>query len=187
VHISKDKIIVNESDATRHIAKYELEIWGEGVGQKAIVTAECGSSLALLETSVEAKEPPHPEKPKGMFSDPEFNYEEEDPLQRTHYSSETGKVIIYANFPSVQHYLGVDCRYRKTLPAQVLIADLVAERCFYEIAKKKVESSGVTLSPKAIGERIQRDAQDLSKKYGKKVHEVLVDQDLMNESRSVPE
>jgi len=183
IHVSKQGIIVNEADATRHIAKYELEVWGEGVGQKAIITAECESYMALLDVYVKAKEQENGKGRKGMFSEPEFNYDPEAP-QRTKYSSETGKVIIYTNFPSVRHYLGTDCRYRKTIPAQVLVADLVAERCFYEVAKKKVESSGLTFSPAAKPIRIERDAQELSRKYGKKVHEVLVDQNLVAESRS---
>ncbi|GAI31317.1 unnamed protein product, partial [marine sediment metagenome] len=115
--------------------------------------------------------------------EPEFNYDSE-PLQRTSYSAETGKVIIYVNFPSTKHYLGDICQFRKALPTQVLIADLVAERCFLEIAKKKVESSGVTLRPEAVHDRIQRDTFELSRKYGKKVHEALVDQNLLIEFKS---
>ena len=185
IHISKEQIIVNEIDATRHIAKYELEVWGEGPGQDAIITAECETYIALLETHVRSKEPPPEEKGrKGMFNEPEFDYTP-DPLQRTTYSASTGKVTIYMNFPSVQHYLGDSCQYRKTLPAQVFLADLVAERCFYAIAQKKVESSGVALRPAAIRDRIQRDAFELSRKYGKKVHEALVDQNLLNESKAI--
>ena len=183
IHISKQQIIVNEADAIRHVARYDLEIWGEGVGQKAMITAECESYMALLEATVKTKEQEKEKGRKGMFSKPDFIYDPVPP-QRTNYSSETGKVIIYANFPSVQHYLGSDCRYRKTLPAQVLVADLVAERCFYEIAKKKVEYSGLTFSPAAKPARIERDALDLSRRFGKKVHEALVDQKLVNDSRN---
>jgi hypothetical protein len=184
IHISKDQIIVNDNDALRHIAKYPIEIWGEGEGQDAIITAEHENYMALLEVRVRAKD--EKEKGyKGMFNEPEFDYELE-PLQRTSYSAETGKVKIYVNFPSVKHYLGDTsnpCRYRKSLPAQVLIADLVAEQCFLVIARKKVESSGVILRPEALHDRIQRDAFELSKKYGKRVHEALVDQELLNDSK----
>jgi len=182
VYISKQEIIVNEADAIRHIAKYELEVWGEGEGQDAIITAEYENYIGLLEVRVRAKEDDKKGR-KGMFNEPEFNYDSE-PLQRTSYSAETGKVIIYVNFPSTKHYLGDDCQFRKALPTQVLIADLVAERCFLEIAKKKVESSGVTLRPEAVHDRIQRDTFELSRKYGKKVHEALVDQNLLIEFKS---
>lgn len=97
----------------------------------------------------------------------------------------TGKVSIYVNFPSAKHYLGDNCQYRKTLSAQVLIADLVAERCFNEIAKKKVGASGAALRPETVPDRIQRDAYELSKKYGKKVHEILVDQEILNNTKSL--
>ena len=183
IHVSKNEIIVNESDATKHIAKYELEVWGEGAGQDAIITAECESYVALLEVCIRSKEDQEQKSRKGMFSAPGFDYDPE-PLQRTSYSLETGKVIIYANFPSVKYYLGEACQYRKTLPAQVLIADLVAEKCFQEIAKRKVESSVATLRAEAVPDRIQRDAFELSRKYGRKVHEALVDQNLLNKSKN---
>lgn len=182
VHISKDEIVVNENDATRHVAKYKIEIWGEGEGQDAVITAECGTYIALLDARIRSKKEIPAKKRKGMFNEHEWNFDPE-PLQRTSYSNETGKIIIYINFPSVKHYVGDGCQYVKTLPTQVFIADLLAERCFFEIAREKVESSGVIVRPEAIRDRIQRDAQELSRKYGKKVHEALVDQDLFSESR----
>lgn len=186
IHVSKDQIIVNEADARRHVAKYELEVWGEGAGLDAVITAECQTYMALLDTRIRSKEDTKDNGRKGMFNEPELNYDPQ-PLQRTSYSIENGKVIIYVNFPSIKHYLGDMCQYMKTLPAQVLVADLLAERCFLEIARKKVESSGAIIRTEAKPDRIQRDAQELSLKYGKKVHEALVDQNLVNESRKIDE
>ncbi len=68
-------------------------------------------------------------------------------------------------------------------PAQVFIADLVAERCFFEIARKKVESSGTLLNPGAKTARIEQYAYEFSKKYGRRIHEALVDQTLLAESK----
>lgn len=184
IKISDSEIFVNESEAIRHVAKYEIEIWGEGAGQDGMITAECDEHIALLEVHTRSKETDQKKGRKGMFSEPDFSFDQE-PLQRTSYSEETGKVIIYVNFPSVQLYLGEDCRFKKTLPAQVMIADLVAERCFYEIAKKKVLNSGAIIRPEAIQDRIQRDAFELSRKYGRKLHEVLVNQDLLTQAKNL--
>ena len=181
--ISKQEIIVNEVDTIKNIAKYELEIWGEGEGQNALITAEFERYIALLDVKVRAKEETEKDR-KGMFNKPEFNIDPE-PLQRTSYSSETGKVIIYANFPSIKHYIGKDAKYKKTLSSQVLLADLVAERCFLEISKKKVESSKAIIRVEAKYDKIQSDAFKLSLKYGKRLHEVLVDQKLLNENKKV--
>jgi len=184
IHISENTIIVDESKAEKHIVKCELEVWGEGVGQKAMITATCEDYeyIALLEVAIREKVKEPEGQKKGMFSEPEFNYDT-DPNQRTSYSGETGKVIIYVNFPSTKHYLGDDCQYKKTLPAQVLIADLVGERCFHEIAKKKVEASGAAIRPESLPDYIQREAYDLSKKYGEKIHKLLVDQALVEEAK----
>ena len=182
VHVLPEEINVAEVDSERNIAKYEIKLWGEGIGEDAIVTAEYENYVALLDVRIRIKEEKGEEGRKGMFSEPEFNFESE-PLQRSLYSPETGKVIIYVNFPSVKHYIGENCQYRKTLPAQVLIADLAAERCFYEIAKKKVDSSSALIRPETRSDKIQSEAYMLSRKYGKKVHEMLVDQSLLDESK----
>lgn len=182
VNISKKEISVNEFDSVRHVAKYDLELWGEGPGQDALITAGCGNYIALLEVRVRSKKEDMKPRGGGMFSEPDFS-DDADPLQRISYSAETGRVTIYLNFPTIKHYLGDESQYKKTLPAQVLIADLVAERCFTEIARKRVEQSGA-ISPQAVPDRIQRDAYELSRKYGKKVHQALVDQKLIEDARS---
>jgi hypothetical protein len=184
ISFTRREIEVNEADAVRHIAKYEFELWGEGAGQDGIVTASYESFCALLDIRIRSKEETEEKGRKGMFSEPEYS-NDEDPLQRTSYSGETGKVTIYVNFPSVKHYLGDTSQYKKTLASQVFIADLVAERCFLEIAKKKMATSGVLIRPEARSDSIQKIAYEFSKKYGKKVHEVLVDQKLLKEQRNI--
>ncbi len=182
VHVSKEYVIVNDLDANRHIATYELEVWGEGEGQEAVIEATYENYLALLQIKIRSKEESKKGK-KGMFNEPEYNYDPA-PLQRTSYSNETGKVIIYMKFPTVAHYLGPNRQFRKEISSQVFIADIVAEKCFYEIAKKGVYSRvGFSLSEEAAPDRIQRDAFELSNKYGNKVHQALVDQNLLKESR----
>ncbi len=183
IQLSRAEILVNEAMAERHVVKHEIEVWGEGEGQQAMITAECEQFIALLEAHVQTREEPGTDR-SGMFSEPLFDYEP-DPPQRTRYSSETGKVSIYCNFPSVFHYLGEGSKFKKTLSAQVLVADLVAERCFYEIARKKVESSESLINPGAKRDKIELFSQELSKKYGRRVHEALVDQSLLSQSRLV--
>ena len=185
VHLSVEEIIVDDTEAKRHVATHQLEVWGEGAGQDALITAEYEQSLAVCQVRVRAKPVKKSGDRKTMFNEPEFDMTTPDPLQRTSYSSETGKLIIYVNFPSVKHYLGPQCEHRKSLPAQVMVADLVAETCFREIATKRVKASGVLPGPAALAGRIQRETYQLSKKYGKKVHMALVDTKLLEESRKV--
>jgi len=183
IHISRDEIVVNEPDAIRHVAKYEFEVWGEGIGEEAIVTAEFESHMALLGIHIRSKKEPPEKSRTGMFKEPRFLFDLK-PSQRTSYSRETGEVYIYVNFPSIKHYVGEECQYKKTLGAQILVADIVAERCFYEMAKRKVEL-GVVIRVETKLEKIRGTAEKLSQKYGKKVHEALVDQNLVNESRTI--
>lgn len=186
VHVSPDSIVVSEADAKRHVAEYEIEVWGDRTNTTGLVTAQCENSMALLEVRVRKDdEAEKKERGRGMFSEPYFDLLDPEPLQRSSYSRETGRVTIYASFPSVKHYLGDRCRHKKSLAAQVLIADLVAERCFLEVAQEKVDRSGVVLGP---GEqrtaRIQLESQELSKRHGHRVHKALVDQTLLQEDRA---
>lgn len=185
VNISTHEITVNEADAVRHVAKYEFEVLGQGIGQNAIITAESGYSMALLGIRIRSKKEPPEKKGKGMFKEPRL-VTDPKPTRRTSYSRETGEVLIYVNFPSIKHYIGDECQYKKTLAAQILVADLVAERCFYEMAVQKVEL-GVVIRPEAKPEKIRGIAEMLSQKYGKKAHEALVDQSLVDASRNIQE
>jgi hypothetical protein len=184
VSLSDEVIIVNEMKSNRHIYQHELEIWSAGEGQNALITAECHEPcerLALLDVKTKLKE--EKELPKGgMFNEPEYCYELE-PRQRTQYSKETGRIIIYINFPSVKYYLGENQEFKDTLAAQVFLADIIAERCFYEIARKKVESSGALIRPETLHEKIQQETNGLSKKFGLRIHKILVNEKLFNESR----
>ncbi len=183
VHVWPEEIVVNEADARRHVAEYEVEVWGDESDVTAIVTAECEGHDALLEVNVRMEEEKERPRGQGMFSaEPDFDQEDPEPLQRTSYSRETGKVTIYANFPSIRFYVGENLRHKKTLAAQVLVADLIAERCFFEMARAKKRD--VAISPEALPERIQRDAQELSKKYGMRVHKALVDPALVQKDQA---
>ena len=183
VHVWPEEVVVNEADARRHVAEYEVEVWGDEPDVTAIVTAECEHRDALLEVNVRMEE--EKERPRGQgmfFGEPYFDQEDLEPLQRISYSRETGRITIYANFPSIRLYLGQDLRHKKSLAAQVLVADLIAERCFFEMARAKKRE--VAISPEALPERIQRDAQELSKKYGMRVHEALVDPILVQKDQA---
>jgi hypothetical protein len=182
IQFTPNEIVVNENDAKRGMAKYDIELWGEQEGQSAMVSAEYETYMAILGVHIKSKKDQQDKDNKGMFSEPDFDFDP-DPIQRSSYSQTTGKIIIYVNFPTVKMYLGDSRQFAKTLTAQVLVADLVAERCFHEIAKKKAEASGA-LAPEAIPDRIRSYQFALSKKYGKKVHELLVDQEQLRKSQS---
>lgn len=183
VHVWPGEIVVNEADVRRHVAEYQVEVTGDEPEVDAMVTAECETTDALLEVRTRVAEEEERPKGQGMFSgEPFFDEDDPEPLQRASYSRESGRVTIYANFPAVRHYLGEGLRYKKTLAAQVLIADLIAERCFFEVARAKKRD--VAISPEALPERIQRDAQELSRKYGARVHKALVDPVLVKKDQA---
>ncbi|MEK0338143.1 MAG: hypothetical protein QQN41_11985, partial [Nitrosopumilus sp.] len=184
INLSKDEIQVAITDAVHHMAKYEIEIWGDGIGQNGIISAECEDSIALLDVKIRSKQEKKPTGPKGMFNPPKFS-DESQPQQRSSFSKTSGQVIIYINFPSVKHYLGENREHSNTLSAQVVIADLLAEQCFHQIAKQKIEKGSVVVSAKNTPYLIERDKNELSFRFGKKLHKAFVDQQLLKEQQKI--
>jgi hypothetical protein len=183
IHVSRDQLVVVEAEAQRNIVTFELEVWGDGAGQDALIQAEYEDwSTALLQVTVRSKKPVEPAGRKGMFSEPKYN-PDPDPLQRANYSRETGEVIIYLNFPTVREYLGANREFAKTLPAQVLVADILTERCLREVARDKAEKRGA-ITEAALRDRVDRDTNDLIKMYGSRIHKALVDQDLLRAAQA---
>lgn len=183
INTSTDEIIVNDALAEKHIFKISIDVWGNSIDERGLISAEYENcSLALLDVKVLSELEKEVKGFKGIFKDYEFNFES-DPLQRVSYSHETGKIIIYGEFPSVKYYIGDLGKYSSTLSAQVFIADLVSETCFKEIARRKVEKSGALINPSGMPEMINRETFDLSRKYGYKLHQVLVNQELIREDR----
>jgi len=182
VQVWPEEVLVNEADARRHVAEYEVEVSGNKPDVTAIVIAECEGRDALLEVNVRMDEEKEKPRGQGMFSSEPYFDEDPEPLERTRYSKETGKITIYANFPSLRFYLGENLRHKKTLAAQVLVADLIAERCFFETARLKKRD--VAISPEALPDRIRNEAQELSRKHGLRVHKALVDPALLQKDQA---
>lgn len=182
VHVEPEEIAVKESDVRRHVAEYEIVVWGNEPEVTAIVKAETETADVLLEVKTRMEEEQERPKGQGMFSEPYFDKDDPAPLERTAFSRETGKVIIYTNFPTIKHYLGENLQHKKILSAQVFVADLIAERCF--IATAQAKKQDVSLSPEALTGRIQSHAQELSRKHGVRVHKALVDQGLVQKDQA---
>jgi hypothetical protein len=64
IHVWPEEVVVNEADARRHVAEYEVEVWGDEPDVTAIMTAECEHRDALLEVNVRMEE--EKERPKGQ-------------------------------------------------------------------------------------------------------------------------
>jgi hypothetical protein len=182
IHLSIEDTVVDGEHGADSIDTYEMEIWGEGVGESGLVSAESENGfLALLDVTVRAKEVAPP-RGAGMFSEPEFDNDPE-PLQRISYSAATGKVVIYTKFPTVRRYLGENGEYKNTVAWQVLLADMIITKCLGEIARKKVETGGVAVRPEGLADYIEAQANRLAREHGRKIHEVLVTREVLEKDR----
>jgi len=178
VEISLKEIIFNHNDAVKNVAKYPIEITGYGEGTSAFVSAhveDCVEMETGICVTISTSETKNKKFRGGIFSEPEF-VGELDPNDDVVYSRDSGKVRIYTNFPSTKFYIGEDSCNKKTLAGRIKIAELIAKSCFHELARKKVDESGmISISnPVARLEKIERESLQFAKKSGKKVLEVLI-------------
>lgn len=187
IHISQEKIVVNEvTDSDRGLLKYELEVWGQGLGETGTIIATCdGTYLAdcecIIGVSIEEKSESKSKSNVSVFNPPDMNLNPHPP-QAASYDIDTEKVIIYAKFPTVRHYVGEDLEYKNSLPAQQRIAHLILEKYFYRLASKDVKRQGTSLNIHSEHDYIQGEANKYMEIHGAGALKVLVDQELLKKS-----
>lgn len=182
ISVGTTQITVNEYDSQRHVCKYEIDVWGDGIGQQAEIWARTSIYETFMEVNIASKVVNPPPRSFGMFDpEPFFDSQNTDPNFRSSYSEASKKITIYTNFPTVKFYLGPEAKYRKTIIGQIYVAEIIAEKCFWEMSKRKIDNSGIMIStsPESFMEKVLLEANTLSKKYGAKLHESLVDQLLL--------
>ncbi len=188
IHISEKKIAVEDiSSAKRGVIKFEIEIWGDGEGQDGIVSASCDSysgweSEAMVEVNVRYKRPIQSKSKRMTFSPAELR-SDLDPPQASSFSIEMKKVFIYTKFPTVLPFVGDNLEYMNSLPGQMCIAQLTIEKYCYQLAAENVErSKGSLVSPTNKADYIQSEANDLVKRYSRRLMQASIDQDLLRKS-----
>ena len=96
----------------------EIRIKGFKIGDEDVIEATLGKEKALCEVRVKEKlgkkklGKPKPKKQgniTGFEFDPDFN-----PSQRAYHNSNSGKIVIFMQFPGVPNYIGEDLRDIKT-------------------------------------------------------------------------
>jgi hypothetical protein len=182
ITVSPDKITVNELDAVKGIASYDVEVLGTGDGEDGFIYATYiePHNVVGMHVKIRSKDVQPIKGVGGMFSQPEYDYEP-NPVNPTAYSSDTGKIKIYVNWPNTKFILGDLCKYRKTPAAQILIASLVLEKAFIEIARKKIMT--MSMNKSAIEAGIHMEANQLAQKNSGRFFEILIDQKLLSEER----
>ncbi len=186
IHISPKKIVVNEvTDATRGIMRYELEVWGQGLGEEgdvlAVVAKGEWDAEAILGVTIKEKADSKSKSSDDIFKPCEMRMDPHPP-QPCSFNREAGTVVIYAKFPTVKYYVGEHLEFRETLPARQMIAHLVIEKYFYQLALRGINSRG-SIDPTTKHDAVQSDANELMLTYGGEVLKLLVDQDLVKKSR----
>jgi len=187
IHISETQIVVEDiTTAKRGVIKFEIEIWGEGEGQDGIVSATCDSysgweSEAMVEVKVRYKKPAKDKSKRMTFSPAELR-SDLDPPQAASFSREMKKVFIYTKFPTVLPFVGDNLEYMNSLPGQMCIAQLTIEKYCYQLAFEDVERRGTSVSPTNKADYVSSQANELIKKYSKRLMEASIDQELLKSS-----
>lgn len=139
-------------------------------GQKVLVQATLGNHMAYATIVIgeESHKPPgeRPQpKPRGMaFTGIELD-PQPNPDWRVRYDLETGKIIIYARYPTVGEVMGRGRRWLASRESRILLAELIAEAvCRAAVLRDKDLPQSVELT-RAVAEFDKRRAKCIKDIY----------------------
>ena len=186
IHISHKKVNISDMINTkRGICKFEIEVWGQGEGQDGILSATCNNGNwemeAMMGVQIRNKKPSK-DRCKSMSFSPAELRSDEDPPQSSSYSKEMKKVLIYTKFPTVEAFVGKNREFLNSIPAQQCISQLNIEKYCFNLAWEAIDNKGTILSESNKFDAIQGKANELIKKYGKRLIEASLDKTLLQKS-----
>ena len=100
----------------------------------------------------------------GLFSDiiPDETLK---PLQRVKYDGDTGEIHIFVNFPSVSLYIGSGLEGADTPEGRIMLAELVSEAFFRQVALKRRETGKDPYFPGTEIDTFNSVINELQRKY----------------------
>jgi len=176
---------VDEQKVRGGVARVEVRVRGQGIGNTATVTATSEHATpASVQVHVRSQASP-PKGKKGLFKEIVYSDQASD-RERVHYDDGTGNIVVHIAEPTVSHHLGLAGEYKHLLDSQTLVAELVTQCVAQEIARRKLESGARVYFDRSTAGQMQEDLAEirhLVHTYGPAIHRVVVDQLLLKSAR----
>lgn len=154
-----------------------FKVVGRVIGEKGYIYCRLGDNEDIAEVRVSEprkKEKGEPHGRKGGFISKIEPDETTDPIQRVEYKRELGEIRIYIKFPSVGKYLGPGLKGADTNEGKVILAELVGEAFFKELARRNLESGKYPIVPGAEVDTFNSAINELQKKYLAEIYEAIM-------------
>lgn len=114
-------------------------------------------------------------KRKGGFISDITQSEISNPIQRVEYEGKSGIIKIYIKFPGVARYFSSGLKeIEDREESRVILAELVGEAFCKILARRKLETGGISTNPEAQIDAFNSEVNNMQKKYLDKIHEVIL-------------
>ena len=173
-------------DVKGEVGKIRIRIRAAGVGQRAIISASVGDTVATANVTVRSQRVTPPER-GGLFRGIEFS-REANPSERMHFDENSGKIIIHLSEPTVTLHLGAVGEYRELLNSKTLVAELVAQCFAQQVARRKIVTGARVYFDQSAAGQFQEDQAEIRAlvyKYGAAIHKLVVEPSALREARTV--
>ena len=150
-----------------------FKVRGREIGKEAYISCRLGKQEAG--TLVVVKKPTKRRKTRGGFIS---NIEQDNianPIQRVEYEEKTGLIKIYVKFPGVARYFPSGLReIEQKAESKVILAELIGETFCKILARKKIETGGISVAPEGQIDAFNSTVNEFQKKYLDKIHEIIL-------------
>ncbi|VVC71992.1 Histidine kinase-, DNA gyrase B-, and HSP90-like ATPase [uncultured archaeon] len=155
-------------------------VTGKQVGAKASLIAECKGAKAVCLLEVVSQKPDSEPSAKGMFNPPRLVDTLEGVKAYSIFEETKSEIQINAKHPVLKNYLGkkneLGAYEREDSPEfNSLKAEIVSEKFFEVLVKKKKESGRLQLDEKNQYESTMNEINELRLKYGQAIHRQLLE------------
>jgi hypothetical protein len=181
---SDNKYIIPDTDrislesSSDHLVESRISVMGTKSGEEGVIqAADVDNEMRVSEARVKVIS--GVDRPKGF----DIEYDEtNNPIQRSTYSREEGKIFIFVREPTVHRYYD-EGQYCDNLSFLVLCADLITDAFCNRVVEDLREGDKIQTLGEDIETAIQRKLHQLKRNYGPMIHNTYVSHDLLERER----
>lgn len=148
-----------------------FKVRGKELGKMTYISCKLGnqeaSALVVVKKPTEKRKSKRPRFISEIVPD-----ETSNPIQRVEYRA--GIIKIYIKFPGVARYFPSGLKeVEQKEESRAILAELISEAFCKTLARRKIESGGITINPDAQIDAFNSEVNDFQKKYSDKIHNII--------------
>ena len=158
-----------------------FKVIGYEIGKEALIYSKLGLQQATATVRVVrellkgAETTKTKKKKRGGFIGKIEQSGSLSPIQRVEYNEKSGIIKIYIKFPGVARYFPSGLKeIEHKEESRVMLAELIGEAFCKALARKKLETGGISVNPEAQIDAFNSEVNNMQKRYLDKIHELIL-------------